>query len=61
MTRIGILCFLIGWIMCSSCTNQANMGYVPVSGEGKIYYEKGINTRSNCYCLYVYIASCFLR
>ena len=40
MKKIGVLCFLIGWIMCSSCTNQANMGYVPVSGEGKIYYEE---------------------
>lgn len=40
MKKIGVLCFLIGWIMCSSCTDQANMGYVPVSGEGKIYYEE---------------------
>ena len=40
MKKVTFLFLLFAWFMCSSCTNQSNMGYVPVSGEGKIYYEE---------------------
>ena len=40
MKKVTFLFLLFAWIMCGGCTNQSNMGYVPVSGEGKIYYEE---------------------
>ena len=40
MKKVTFLFLLFAWLMCGGCTNQTNMGYVPVSGEGKIYYEE---------------------
>lgn len=40
MRKVTFLFLLFAWVMCSGCTNQVNMGYVPVSGEGKIYFEE---------------------
>ena len=40
MKKVTFLFLLFAWFMCGGCINQSNMGYVPVSGEGKIYYEE---------------------